>query len=227
MSTTTFTTLFHSPQQASSFTAALRDTLTRRNEDLRTLGHSKALHAMAEASGFNNWHSMEASLFRKAFITIMMRDYGCSEAYADAAALTLGSGFDRDPETAVKEYAKRVPTLSRTAAPSAPVSTSSKVDPKQAEALSFIDDLRESTEDDPIECYGGGLQVKVILKLSSSATLAILVDPEDSEVLSAEVRVAGFGSAHIEPVPDDMLEHLGAVYATEIEDQLISLIHSR
>lgn len=49
-----FKHLFNSAAQASAFMSKLRDVLTERNDDLRTTGHSKALHALAEVADYSS-----------------------------------------------------------------------------------------------------------------------------------------------------------------------------
>ena len=221
--------LFQSAAQASEFVSAFRDTLTARNDDLRTTGHSKALHALAEAVGLDSWHNMKHILDKKVFAETLIAEYGVSEAYADAAACSLsGSQYDVDIVKIAHEYASRVPTLRRLTpdevSETVSESTAKPVNKKQQTALSFIDDLRNASEDEPVEPYGTGLQVVVLLKLSSDSTLHLIVDPEDREVLSANIRVSGFDDAHVENVPDDLLEKLAQMYENEIEDQLLDLI---
>jgi hypothetical protein len=52
---------FMSAEQASEFMLALQNVMRQRDSDLRTLGHGKTLHALAEVCGYTNWHSMKSA----------------------------------------------------------------------------------------------------------------------------------------------------------------------
>lgn len=62
MSKHDFSTLFTSTEQAAGFALKLQKTLITRNEDFRVLGHSKAMHALSNACGYENWHVMKSQL---------------------------------------------------------------------------------------------------------------------------------------------------------------------
>jgi hypothetical protein len=46
------------PSELSNFIQQLADVLKDKNQDIRTVSHSKRLHAAAEALGMNNWHEV-------------------------------------------------------------------------------------------------------------------------------------------------------------------------
>lgn len=165
---------------------------------------------------------MKRNLDYHQFTSTLIQEYGVSEAYADAAFFTKSEHSTKtDPVKAAHDYARKVPTLSKVTG-----TTSEPVNTKQMKAaLSVLSDLLEADEDEPVEVYGAGLQALVILKLSSDTTLQLQVDPEDQEVLSATIRCAGFGVSHTEPVPEQHLPKIAAMFGDEIEAQLLTLIH--
>lgn len=246
-----FKHLFNSAAQASAFMSKLRDVLTERNDDLRTTGHSKALHALAEVADYSSWQSMEHQLNRQVFIETLMNEYGASEAYADAASLTSGGhcGQYYDPVKAARNYAAGVPSMRRLTPEekaarvagndaSAPAKLGERarreLELKQAaqSVLSALEDqaLPQGDEDDgdiardpALEAYGCTSSVNINVKLSPSTTLSIAVDPEDGEVIGAEIRESAFFVAHTEKVPEVLFEKIARLYENEIEGGLAEL----
>lgn len=75
----------------STFVSNLRDIAQEENIDIRTIGHQKAMHIVSKALGHNNWQAMKAIIDKRVFMHTMEMLYGFSEAYSDAAWLTLHS----------------------------------------------------------------------------------------------------------------------------------------
>jgi len=53
------------PEGFSGFMQALKAAFTNRNQDIRTTGTTKLLHAASEAQGLDNWQQLSATLSKQ------------------------------------------------------------------------------------------------------------------------------------------------------------------
>lgn len=94
----------------STFTANLREISKEENQDIRTLGHEKAMHLVAKSLGYKNWHELKSIIDKSEFMHTMNTIYGFGEPYADAAWLSLHSSVidgNRSPKQAALDYCKQ------------------------------------------------------------------------------------------------------------------------
>lgn len=191
-------TLFNSVDQATAFVQAQKCTLKRRNEDLRTLGDSKALHALAESLGYSNWHAMKHALDELATASTQSNESAQSEQTKMALSILT------DIETLSDRY-NALDDID---------------DYDEVQALH-----EELDEENILTPYGSGLTVTVNIALGSGAGLRLEVEPQSGDVVDAKVAVSGFEGTVLKEVPSDQLDALGRKFADEIEAELISLIN--
>lgn len=201
-----------SEQDAKHLTHALRDAFIARDADIRTTGPAKALHALAEALESDNWQRLRDKLKRNAFMQTLMHTYGLSEAYADAAYLTLGGERESDVtgDVLANQYATRFNIAPVVSAPApmpakAPVRFHNPKCAKQAETMlaSLLADITDPELDsdeavgDVVDAriYGSGVTQEVILVLSSSTTLYVTMDNQTDEPIKATIMSRGFGTS--------------------------------
>lgn len=188
--------LFSSAAQASEFTRLQQELFRARNQDLRTLDHSKALHSLAEVLGFSNWHAMKHALDR---LSAPMPDDASSEVSPQNA---MAMSVLEDIDTLSRRYGE--------------------IDVDDTDELQELHDNFDS--DGLLTSYGSGLTVTVNIAIASGTGIHFVVDPEDKEVQSAEVAVSGFEGVIRKPVPAQHLEALSRRFADQIDAELMTLI---
>lgn len=188
--------IFTSVEQATAFTESQRTTLQRRNEDLRTLGQGKALHALAETLGYSNWHAMKHAL----------------DALMSNKESTTSTEKISSPETnTALSILKDIESLSK---------IYNELD--DDEDLDLADEKLIIGE--LLVSFGSGLTVTVNIALGSGIGIQMEVDPHSNEVIDAHVSVSGFEGTILKQVPSEHLDILARRFADEIENELLSLI---
>lgn len=190
--------LFTSAEQATAFTEAQRTTLQRRNEDLRTLGQSKALHALAESLGYTNWHAMKHALDALASKTPAASEETSSPQ--TKMALSLLEDIDA--------LSQRYDSLD---------------DVDDVDELQALHD--ELDGEGLLTAHNSELTACLInITLGSGIKMQLEVVPGSQKVVGAHVRVSGFEGTISKQVPSEHLDALGRRFADQIEGELLSLI---
>lgn len=215
---------------AKALAHALRDTFIARDCDIRTLGPLKILHRLSEALGKDNWQRLRDVLKRNAFMNTLMTRYGVSEAYADAAYLTLS---DRSSDIPGEELAIRYATRFGIAplSPSDEVNTPRDTrfsDPACAQhAKAQLASLMALAEENDTEAaseslYGAGVVKEVVLVLSSDTVLYVTINPDTQAPLKATIRSTGFGASYTQILNDTEFTAITEVLADDIQQSIDS-----
>lgn len=173
MSKHDFSTLFTSTEQAAGFALKLQKTLITRNEDFRVLGHSKAMHALSNACGYDNWHVMKSQLEQshtpEAKLPSKNEDpfFKTGESVVGAAAekelsrsaklaqSILADLEDADEDEPLETYAVRVDVMIKLVLSSS-VTLEFKIDPEDKEMLDAtlrVSGFESHTESVPMELW--------------------------------------------------------------------------
>lgn len=191
-------TLFNSVDQATAFVQAQQHTLQRRNEDLRTLGHSKALHALAESLGYSNWHAMKHALDELAGASNQSNESESSEQTKMALSILA------DIETLSARY-------------------DALDDIDDFDAVQDLHD--EFAEEGFLTSYRSDLTITVNVKIGSGAEIRLEVEPQSMDVVGAKIAISGNEGKILKEVPSYQLDALGRKFSDDIEAALSSLIN--
>lgn len=209
----------------SSLVHNLRERLQERDQDFRTLGHTKALHAFAEAKGYENWQQYSAALIKYECVDVLVNELGLNHPNAEAAWNTLSADRIRRAETG-RELAE---DLSYTYA-SVPLSSrgerSKEAKLNKAMLADILDThqrLKDGENVDDVGVYGASvIAIEVCLNVGSASNVYVMVDRE-SRVISGRIETSGWDNTESLPLNGDQLLVVEDLYHIEIEEQISRL----
>lgn len=200
----------------------LRERAKERNQDLRTLALSKALHAFAEAKGYDNWQQYHAALIRQEFLDVQQSRYGLAADYAETAWAALSQDEIKSAESGealADHYAKTYAVVPLGKPENA--SKEQKLNQSILEDLVDLYDQYSRGEDiDGLGVYGSKVTgVEVTFSMGSASDVVLLVDNE-RRVSAGRIETRGWGTSESLPLDADQITAVEELFRNEIDAAL-------
>lgn len=209
-------------QDVVSFVHNLRSRLQDRNQDFRTLSHTKALHAISEAKDYENWQQYSAALLKSECLEILTSEFNMDAANAGAAWNTLTSDAIRHAQNGRELAEELAHTYASVPLPaSKPASKEAALNKAMLEdCLDCYERLNRGEDVEDLGVYGSKVSgIEICLVLGSASAMYLLVD-SDGSAKKGRIETSGWGVKDTLELDADQLIKIEDLFHIEIESEL-------
>lgn len=212
---------------AATLVHRLRERLVDRNQDLRTLDYTKALHVLSEAKDYDNWQQYRADLVKSECLNTLTRTFQFDAPNAEAAWEALASETVRQALSG-RELAEMLAATYALVPTKAPTQMSKEAAMNASILEGFLNDheaLLRGEDPGDLCVYGTGISgIELCLGLGSASHLYLMVQEKDGEfhALNGRIETRGFGASDTLELNEDQLRKFSDLFQIEIKDELAS-----